>query len=29
MTKIETGITDAEYGAPIANNVVLFIMIGS
>jgi hypothetical protein len=29
VTKIETGITDAEYSAPIANNVVLFIVIGS
>jgi len=29
MTKIEAGITDADDSAPIANNVVLFIVIGS
>jgi hypothetical protein len=27
MTKIEADLTDADKSAPIANNVVLFIMI--
>jgi hypothetical protein len=29
MPKIEAGITDAGYSGRIANNVVLFIVIGS
>jgi hypothetical protein len=29
VTKIETGITEAKHSVPIANNVVLFIVIGS
>jgi hypothetical protein len=29
MSKIEAGITDADLSAPIANNVVPFIVIGS